>query len=181
MVVINCSSDSWLKLTDMVSFQGSLKKRTDEDIRKLSDSLLNEGLMMPFAIWKRGNENLLLDGHGRKEALIKLAAADPSILAIDWPVVYVGADTEEDARKALLQISSSYGKVTKSGLKQFCVSIPNYVAPVMQKFVAKPVKPAAASSVLKQKYTLVRIRVENEKVEDFKNIIKECCKFAEVL
>ncbi|MBD5398469.1 hypothetical protein HDR60_03110 [bacterium] len=185
MIKINCAASDSIKLTDLVSFQGNLKKRTDDDIAKLSESLVKEGLMMPFAVWKNGDENLLLDGHGRKEALIRLAASDADILTADWPVVYVSAETEQDARRALLQITSSYGKITKAGYKQFCVSIPGYVAPSISKFVAKPsVAEGHAGSSIAAKldgFTLVKIKVLNEKVEDFKNIIKECCKFAEVI
>ena len=177
MIKINCESDATLKLTDMVPFQGNLKKRTPQDIKELTDSLVNEGLMMPFAIWKHEGKNYLLDGHGRKEALIKLAVEEPSMLTEEWPVIYVNADTEDGARKALLQITSAYGKVTKSGYKQFCVSIPDYKAPVIQKFVAKPakVKPAEPKTETPdpKRPVVLKIRVSAERVEEFKKIMNE--------
>lgn len=181
MLKINCESDATLKLTDMVAFQGNLKKRTDEDISALQESLKTEGLMMPFAVWKHEGKNYLLDGHGRKEALIRMATNDASILSNEWPVIYVNADTEDEARKALLQITSSYGKITKAGVKQFCVSIPNYKAPAINKFVTKsiPVKKQVAEKSAPTK-TIIKIRVDNDKVEQVRSILKEFA-FIEVI
>lgn len=181
MIKVNCESDATLKLTDMVAFQGNLKKRTDEDISALQESLKTEGLMMPFAVWKHEDKNYLLDGHGRKEALIRMATFEPSILSSEWPVVYVNADTEDEARKALLQITSSYGKITKAGVKQFCVSIPDYKAPAINKFVTKSVtvkKQTTEKSVSTK--TIIKIRVDNDKVEQVRSILKEFA-FIEVI
>lgn len=182
MIKINCESSDTLKLTDMVPFQGNLKKRTEQDIKDLTASLLTEGLMMPFAIWKHDNKNYLLDGHGRKEALTKLAVEDAKMLSEEWPVIYINADTEDDARKALLQITSAYGKVTKQGYKQFCISIPEYRAPVIQKFVPKPAKPVktATTATPVSTKTVLKVRVENEKLPQVLDIFKQF-NFIEVL
>ena len=175
MIKINCESDNTLKLTDMVPFQGNLKKRTDNDIKELIDSLVNEGLMMPFAIWKHDDKNYLLDGHGRKEAITKLAVDDANMLSAEWPVIYVNADNEDDARKALLQITSAYGKVTKSGYKQFCVSIPDYKAPVINKFVSKPVsaKKSAETKNVVSDTVVLKVRIKKEKLDQVKEIFKQ--------
>ena len=180
MIKINCESESTLKLIDMVPFQGNLKKRTPQDIAELTESLKSEGLMMPFAIWKHEDKLFLLDGHGRKEALVKMAVDEPAILNEEWPVIYVNADTEDDARKALLQITSSYGKITKQGVKQFCVSIPDYKAPSIKKFVtsATPVKPKA--SVKTDGKIVIKVKVDKDKVEEVKSIFSQF-PFIEVL
>jgi hypothetical protein len=164
----------------MVPFQGNLKKRTEQDIKELTDSLLSEGLMMPFAIWKHEGKNYLLDGHGRKEAITKLAVEDAKLLSEEWPVIYVNADTEDEARKALLQITSSYGKVTRSGYKQFCVSIPEYRAPVIQKFVSKPKTESKPVQKPKSDKTILKIRVMNDRVNQVLDIFKQF-NFIEVL
>lgn len=184
MIKINCEAKDTIKLTDMIPFQGNLKKRTNSDIKELTESLVNEGLMMPFAIWKHDNKNYLLDGHGRKEALIMLAMFDTEILAADWPCVFIQAETENDARKALLQITSSYGKITKQGVKQFCVSIPDYKAPAIAKFVAKPTtKKVTLDTEAKPvpKKTIIKIRVDSDKVEEVKNTLRQVSKLIEVL
>ena len=178
MIKINCESSDTLKLTDMIAFQGNLKKRTKQDIDELTESLKTEGLMMPFAVWKHEGKVNLLDGHGRKQALVQMAVDEPELLNMEWPVIYVNAATEDDARKALLQITSSYGKVTKQGYKQFCVSIPEYKAPVIQKFIPKPVKQTAPKPVSDK--TVLKIRVLNENVQQVLNIFKQF-NFIEVL
>ena len=182
MIKINCETKDTVKLTDMTPFQGSLKKRTEQDIEDLKQSLITEGLMMPFAIWVHEDKKYLLDGHGRKEALTRLAVDDVGLLSVDWPCIYIEAMTEDDARKALLQITSSYGKVTKSGYKQFCVSIPNYKAPVIAKFMPKPVK---VKNIDKAKQpnatkTIIKVRVSNDKVVQVLDIFKQF-DFIEVL
>ena len=174
---IKCTTKDTIKLTECVPFQGNLKKRTAQDIAELKDSLLREGLLMPFAVWDHDDKKYLLDGHGRKEALVQLAVEDASLLNVDWPCIYIRADTEDDARKALLQITSSYGKITKTGVKQFTVSIPDYKAPSIAKFVAKPVtkKVEAVDPVQRpnQDKVVLKVSVTKDKVSEVKKILEQ--------
>ena len=174
---IKCTTKDTIKLTECVPFQGNLKKRTAQDIAELKDSLLREGLLMPFAVWDHDDKKFLLDGHGRKEALVQLAVEDANLLNVDWPCIYIKADTEDDARKALLQITSSYGKITKTGVKQFTVSIPDYKAPSIAKFVAKPVtkKVEAVDPVQRpnQDKVVLKVSVTKEKVSEVKKILEQ--------
>ena len=183
MIQIKCSTKDTISIMEMIPFQGNLKKRTQQDIDQLKESLLREGLLMPFAIWEHDDKKLLLDGHGRKEAIIQMAVDSPDLLTVDWPCVFISADTEDDARKALLQITSSYGKITKIGVKQFTVSIPNYTAPSIKKFVeSKPKenKESSNNEKNKTKNRIIRIRVPEDKMNEVVNIFKEF-KFIEVL
>ena len=174
---IKCTTKDTIKLTECVPFQGNLKKRTAQDIAELKDSLLREGLLMPFAVWDHDDKKFLLDGHGRKEALVQLAVEDANLLNVDWPCIYIKADTEDDARKALLQITSSYGKITKTGVKQFTVSIPDYKAPSIAKFVAKPVtkKVDAVDPVQRpnQDKVILKVSVTKDKVSEVKKILEQ--------
>ena len=174
---IKCTTKDTIKLTECVPFQGNLKKRTPQDIAELKDSLLREGLLMPFAVWDHDDKKYLLDGHGRKEALVQLAVEDASLLNVDWPCIYIRADTEDDARKALLQITSSYGKITKTGVKQFTVSIPDYKAPSIAKFVAKPVtkKVEAVDPVQRpnQDKVVLKVSITKDKVSEVKKILEQ--------
>lgn len=136
-----CHTADSLKIGELVAFQGDLKKRTNNDIKALAASIQTEGLIMPFAVWKDSEgSNKLLDGHGRLAALMELLTNDNDIATQEFPVVYIDADTEDDARKALLQITSSYGHITKQGAVKFCANIPEYHAPAINKFVHKPMK-----------------------------------------
>lgn len=180
MFSIKCESKDKAKLHDLVPFQGDLKKRTPQDIQELKQSIMTEGLLMPFAVWMHEDKNYLLDGHGRLQALTELAVEHPdmNILMIDFPCIFISAETEMDARKALLQITSSYGKITKQGVKQFTVSIPGYVAPSIKKFVAKPEK--AKVTAPKSDKTVIRIRVDNDKAPQVFDILRQMS-FIEVL
>lgn len=136
MLKINCKTADTIRLQSLVPFQGELKKRKKEDIDCLIKSLSEEGMMMPFAVWKHDEKCYLLDGHGRMEALLKLMMSDTDLITQDFPCIFIEADDEESARKSLLQITSTYGRVSKKGILDFTATIPDYVAPVV--LSAKP-------------------------------------------
>lgn len=140
MIEIKCTTQDTIMLNQLVPFQGDLKKRTVKDIKELSHSLLNDGLLMPFVIWDNNDKCCILDGHGRLAALTDLAMNDPSISEQAFPCIYISADTEEEAKKALLQITSQYGKISKPGIEKFVSNLGDYKAPVINKFIRKPMK-----------------------------------------
>jgi len=137
MIDIKCQTKHGITLDELTPFQGDLKKRTDKDVALLAKSIADEGLLMPFAVWKHEGVNSLLDGHGRYAALKKMSIEDGSILEQALPVIYIEAESEEQAKKSLLQITSSYGRITRSGAVNFCKSLPEYHAPAINRFVYK--------------------------------------------
>lgn len=175
MVSIKCEGvKTTLKLTEMLAFQGNLKKRTDKDVEELGKSLQAEGLLMPFALWPSNDGYKLLDGHGRLAALKKLAETDKDIMDQKFPVIFISKPTEEEARKALLQITSSYGKITKKGVMEFTKTIPNYTAPSISKFVKYSNRPTTHKPVDKDKdkdTVVMRIAVPKEKVQEVTDIL----------
>ena len=175
MIKINCEAEKKISITSCVPFQGNLKKRNQQDIDDLKKSLIEDGLMMPFVIWKHDDKNYILDGHGRREALIQLSFEDNSILLNEYPCIYIDAETEDDARKALLQITSSYGKITKLGAKQFTASIPNYIAPCIKKFVATPKKVETPVIVepKRDNKKIIKLRIDEDKFEKFLDILRQ--------
>lgn len=177
MIQISCESADTIKLMDLVPFQGNLKKRTEEDLKELEESITNHGLLMPFAVWKHEGKNYLLDGHGRREVLLRMAVnGTPEVLSTEWPCVYVEAATEDDAKKALLTITSQYGKLTKAGVKQFTASIPSFVAPSIKKFVTKVPKvvpKVSTEAPQKQSTRIIKIRVSEDKVSQLLDIFKQ--------
>lgn len=180
MIKVNCESKDSLKLTEMEPFQGKLKKRTPQDIEALSNSLVAEGMMMPFVIWRNGDKKYLLDGHGRKEALVRLAVEDPKVLEADWPVIYVDAEDEDAARKALLQITSQYGKITKIGYKAFTATIPDYKAPCVAKFMPKPASDKPKAKVKVPDTVILKIKVKRDRLDQVKEVFGQF-DFIEVL
>lgn len=171
MIKIKCSTPTSVKLSELIPFQGNLKKRSDEEIQQLANSLLEDGLLMPFAVWKKSDsEQYLLDGHGRLAALTKLAGSDAEIPEADYPCLYIEAETEEQAKKSLLQITSSYGHITKKGAVNFCANIPEYHAPAINKFVHTPLKRARVEKPKTE--SIIRISVPNDKFADVVDILK---------
>jgi len=171
MINILCKAKDSIKLLDISPFQGNLKKRDGTDISELTKSLVSDGLVMPFVIWRHDNKNSLLDGHGRLEALLLLSVEQPDILKQEFPCLFVQAQTEAEARKALLQISSQYGKMTKKGVLEFTASIPEYVTPSIQKYVAPVQKVPTIKKDLAHK--IIRIRIPADKYDAVKSTLSQ--------
>lgn len=116
-IIVTCDTKDTLPFDALEVFQGNLKKRNDEDYRKITESILKHGFATPFFVWKNKGHNWLLDGTGRYEALERM-----QIMGFDFPdfpVVYVKAGSDADARELLLKITSQYGKVSSKGLEEF--------------------------------------------------------------
>lgn len=168
MIELKCSTPEVTRLSKLVPFQGELKKRTEQDIRKLAESLRTEGLLMPFAVWEHEGKDYLLDGHGRMAALVQLALADPDILQQELPCVIVKAETEDDARKALLQIVSMCGHISPKGVLEFSAPVIDYKAPVLEKVTRKVEKKAKTSD-----YVILKVRVKREDVSKVTDAFKQ--------
>lgn len=172
MIGVLCGSDAHLKLGELKAFQGNLKKRTDDDVKELVGSLQREGLIMPFVVWRNeAGDNLLLDGHGRLQAIERMAEVDASLLEQDFPVLYVAAKSEQDARKLLLQITSSYGKITKRGAQQFCRDITGYRAPSVNRLLYRELKPKKLEE--RSMNRIIRISVPEDKAQDVEDLLKQ--------
>lgn len=89
---ITCDTKDTLPLSALTEFQGGLKKRTDDDIKKIEKSIHDYGFATPFFVWKNGGKNKVLDGHGRLQALKHMAAQGEEIPAL--PVVYIDCPNE---------------------------------------------------------------------------------------
>lgn len=169
MIEIKCKAPDTIRLADLVQFQGGLKKRTAKDIEALKFSLETEGLLMPFAVWKHDDKALLLDGHGRYQALSAIALNDVSIIEQDFPVLIIDVATEDEARKALLQISSTYGKITTKGLQVFTAPIVGYKCPATIKLDRSPVQRVTST----ESDVIIRLKVRREKAEELLAILKK--------
>jgi hypothetical protein len=155
----------------MTPFQGDSKKRTEQDINDLATSLKEDGLLQPFSLWRSPDDQVkILDGHGRLQALVKIALTDPAILQQEFPVNWIEAETEEEAVKACLQMMSTYGRVNRPGVIKFAAQLTNYKAPVVQRALHKPIKREASISDDK---VLIRIRIPKDKVKEFTALIKQ--------
>jgi hypothetical protein len=116
-IKIKCKTQDSISLDDLVEFQGNLKARTDEDVDLLIKSIKEYGFSFPFFVWKNEGKNWCLDGHGRILALKKLREGGMELP--DFPVAYVSATDEEEAKQKLLRLNSTYGTITRYGLANF--------------------------------------------------------------
>lgn len=106
------------QLTD---FQGGLKKRTDEEVRKIVQSLTDYGFSFPFFVWHHEDVNYCLDGHGRMAALAMMSAEGWNIP--DLPYVLINCHDEKDAKQKLLRLNSQYGHMTRESVLEFADGI----------------------------------------------------------
>lgn len=98
-------------VASLVPFQGELKELTEREYGKLKKSILENNLIVPFFVWLETGK--LLDGHQRQRVFMREG------WQMDVPVVYISADSEQDAKRKLLVISSQYGHMTQEGFDSF--------------------------------------------------------------
>ena len=117
VIKVVCSTADYLDLDEIVPFQGRFKLRTQKDIEVLAGYILEQGFSCPFFIWKRGEDNLILDGHGRYLALEHLKSKGYEIPKL--PVVMVEAADEAQARLKVLELNNVNGTFSKEVLLDY--------------------------------------------------------------
>ncbi len=169
MIDIKCTGSGTLKLSELRRYQGELKKRMPADIKAMCASLKEDGLLAPFIVWKHDDKAMLLDGHGRFESLIQLALDEPELLNMDFPCVEVQAETDEDAKKALLQIASKYGTVNQRYMPVLTAKIPEYHAPIIKHVVPKE----KTKHISTEEFMVIRLKVPRENATQLVELFKQ--------
>jgi hypothetical protein len=116
-IEIKCKTDDRLDWHLLTDFQGNLKTRDDYQLTKLANSIKRNGFLFPFFVWSDSQNYYTLDGHGRLAAL-KLLENDGYVIG-PVPVCYINAKDRSEAKRALLQLNSRYGKITPEGFDEF--------------------------------------------------------------
>lgn len=104
-----------LPITSLTPLQGDLKDLSAREYQKLKKSLTEFGIIVPFFVWRQTSQ--LIDGHQR------LRLFEREGWQIDVPVVFIDAETEDEAKKRLLVVSSQYGRVTQEGWDNFTFNL----------------------------------------------------------
>jgi hypothetical protein len=117
MIEIKCRGADILPLDAIEDFQGNLKKRNPSDIDKIIKSIEVYGFSFPFFVWNGDGHNRCLDGHGRIQALCKMRQNGESLPM--FPVVYIDAKNEDEAKQKLLRLNSQYGQMTMDSVLEF--------------------------------------------------------------
>jgi hypothetical protein len=116
-VEIQCRGADVLPLDAITDFQGTLKKRGKKEIDAIIKSIERFGFSFPFFIWNGTGDNYCLDGHGRIQALAEMRRQGVSLPM--FPVVYVDAVDESEAKQKLLRLNSQYGQMTIDSVMEF--------------------------------------------------------------
>jgi hypothetical protein len=117
MIRIECTGADSLPLDAIEEFQGNLKKRSKKDIELIITSIEKYGFSFPFFIWNGTGHNYCLDGHGRIQALSEMRRKGEDLPM--FPVVYVEAKDEAEAKNKLLRLNSQYGEMTIESVMEF--------------------------------------------------------------
>jgi 16S rRNA G966 N2-methylase RsmD len=94
-------------------------KDGNRDVKKLKNSIVNDGFIAPIFIWHE--HQYVIDGTGRNLALTSLEGEGYTI--DDLPVVEIEAKTKQEAKAIVLKISSKYGSVTEKSWLDFSVDL----------------------------------------------------------
>jgi hypothetical protein len=114
---IECKGADSLPLEAIEEFQGNLKKRTAKEIGQIITSIEKYGFSFPFLIWNGDGHNRCIDGHGRIQALCEMRKRGASLPL--FPVAYVEAKDEAEAKQKLLRLNSAYGLMTMESVLEF--------------------------------------------------------------
>ena len=183
-ISIKCETSEKLEIAEMTEMQGGLKERTDIDYDKIKLSICKFGFSFPFFIWKSGNKNYLIDGHGRFATLCKMQKDGYIIPPL--PVVYIQCKNKTEAKQKLLRLNSQYGKMTKYSVLEFAddielnfeeISLPETTIDFSENanmdlddfFEAGQNPKEEQNNGMK----VVEVSLYEEQLEDFENLLKE--------
>jgi len=114
---IECKGADVLPLDSIEDFQGNLKKRGKKEIDSIITSIEKYGFSFPFFVWNGDGHNRCLDGHGRIQALCEMRKRGVSLPL--FPVAYIEAKDEGEAKQKLLRLNSQYGAMSVASVLEF--------------------------------------------------------------
>lgn len=120
-IVVKCKGHKTLPIDQLLEFQDGLKRLTQKNREKLIGSICERGFIAPIFVWDDSGDYRLLDGHQRLKTLIWMRENGWDIPMI--PVDIIEADSEQDAKKKLLAITSQYGEFDLDGFIEFTSDI----------------------------------------------------------
>jgi hypothetical protein len=121
-IKIRCESADALPLDELTPYHSRLKSRDDKDIETLAGYITQYGFSMPFFVWRRDDDNLILDGNGRYIALNHLRK-NGYTLPESFPVVYVNCRDEVDAQRKILELNNQNGVLNRDALLNYTAGL----------------------------------------------------------
>lgn len=113
-ILIKCEGAATLSLDSLEPFQGDFKRLDNVNAERLKNEMLVDGFSDPFNIWRNRKHHWIIDGHQRRIVLLSLREEGYEIPEL--PVVWVAADSFEQAKRKVLAQASQYGQVEREGL-----------------------------------------------------------------
>lgn len=118
-VVVKSTVKETLPLHFMQNLQGNLKELPKESALKLRNSILKKGFLYPIFVWenKEDAQIYIIDGHQRHKVLSDLKEDGYKIPQL--PVIFIPAESMQEAKENLAAAASQYGKFTEQGVVEF--------------------------------------------------------------
>jgi len=132
---IYCTYKELLPITQLsIDMVKTLKVRTNKGVNEEVRRLLEYGFLTPVFVWKNDGINEVIDGVGR---VLAVGRINQSLLGIGSngeiqegigekidgiPVVYIEAETREEAKKKVLLANSMFGRINPSVLDEYAGS-----------------------------------------------------------
>ncbi len=80
----------YIPITELTEYDGNAKKHPEKQISQIAESIQKFGFADPIAVW--GKNNIIVEGHGRLYAAMKLGYEEVPIIRLD--------DLSDEQRKA---------------------------------------------------------------------------------
>lgn len=116
---ITCKGASSLTPERFEHFQGELKTLSKEDYEKLKKSILDHGFSFPVFIWRNKGRHKIIDGHQRLIVALGMLKEGFWIEGGKFPVDWIEAQNEKEAKEKILLSMSQYGKATEKSFLGF--------------------------------------------------------------
>lgn len=109
---------TYVDRAELKAFQGNLKKLDQKKNKKLQETIKKRGFDAPIYV-RHDHDNHILDGHQRLLALDTLASEWRTLEDDKIPVVYIKAETEQEAKEKILEYNSRYSDIDPDWLGEF--------------------------------------------------------------
>jgi len=130
---IACTGAATLELEQIEPFQGNLKDLSKENYNKLRKQILELGFSEPMSVWKTPEgKYMAINCHQRLRVLTEMKRAEGFKIP-RLPVSFIEAETEHEAKKKILALTSQFGELTSAGLFEFA-SLNNIDLPTLEDF-----------------------------------------------
>lgn len=119
IVQIRCEGKMTCSLGNLLDFQGELKHLPEENYQMLRNEIEHKGFRFPVNVWvDPQGVNHIIDGHQRVRTLERMRDREGWEVP-ELPISLTFADTEQEAKDAVLAATSQYGVMTDTGLAGF--------------------------------------------------------------